>query len=117
MRADAHGAETNLHVRQNLAFQPVHGDHRDRKPGEDQQNVEQSPKNTSGDGASFAGRPFSTGQVSLNAIENALEHQRSTSPSTMSSVPITAMTSATSAPRTIKSKACKFTHDGGRTRM
>jgi len=42
---------------------------------------------------------------------------RSTSPKTMSSVPITATTSATSAPSTILLSACRFTNDGGRTRI
>jgi hypothetical protein len=48
MRADAHGAETNLHVRENFALQPVHRDHGDRESEKDEQNVDGDPENVSG---------------------------------------------------------------------
>src|SRR5690348_17496721 len=41
---------------------------------------------------------------------------RSTSPNTISNVPMIATTSATNPPATMRSRACKFTNDGGRTR-
>ena len=43
-------------------------------------------------------------------------YYRSTSPKTMSKVPIIATTSATNPPRTMRSSACRLTNDGGRTR-
>src|SRR3989442_652755 len=41
---------------------------------------------------------------------------RSTSPSTISMVPMMATTSAINPPRTIRSSACRLMNDGGRTR-
>src|SRR5271166_2916009 len=107
---DAHGTETHLHMRQDLALQPVHRDDRDREPDENQQNVNGGPEDISG-----AARSLVAIEVRLNVLKEVV-HQRSTSPKTMSSVPITAMTSATSWPRHITSSACRFTKLGGRTR-
>src|SRR5207249_11143031 len=44
-------------------------------------------------------------------------HHRSISPSTMSRVPMIATTSATICPATIFFSDCRFTNDGGRTRV
>src|ERR1700690_732319 len=107
MRANAHRSKTNLHVRQNLALQPVHRDHGDRESAEDEQDVDEGPKNVPG---------LSGSLIALEIREDVIEHYRSTSPSTISSVPMRAPTSATSAPRTKRSRACKLTNEGGRTR-
>src|SRR5947208_92239 len=111
MRAHAHGAEAHLHVSKNFALQPVHGDDGDRESAEHEQNINRSPE----DIARASGRAIAV-EVGLN-VEDEIVHQRSTSPRTISSVPMTAITSATSWPRHITSSACKFTKDGGRTRM
>src|SRR5579863_7791555 len=107
MRAHAHGAEANLEMRQSLALQPVHRHHRDRHSTKNHHDVYDSPEHIAG---------LSRGRIAAEIGGYVIEHQRSTSPSTMSSVPITAMTSATSAPRTMMSSACRFTNDGGLTR-
>src|SRR5215469_7454242 len=110
MRADAHGAKADLHVSQNLAFEPVHRDDRDRKPDKNQQHVHRGPKEISS-----RSRSFVASNVGQDVLDEVV-HQRSTSPRTMSSVPITAMTSATSCPRHIRSSAWRLTKLGGRTR-
>src|SRR5579863_2221845 len=110
MGPDPHGAEAHLHVGQNLPLEPVHRNDRNRQSHEHQQNVDESPEDIS----RAAGR-LVTVEVGLYVIDDGL-HQRSTSPRTMSRVPITAITSATIWPRHITSSACRFTNDGGRTR-
>src|SRR4029077_4486852 len=112
MRPNAHRPEPHLHVRENLAFEPVHGNHGDGEPREDQHDVDESPEHVSRNAGSYL-------DVFVEVRRDVLDdrtHQRSTSPSTISSVPITAITSATNCPRHITSRACKFTNDGGRTR-
>src|SRR5262249_37403712 len=104
MWSHTHGAKTDLHVGQDLALQPVHRDHRNGKAKKNQQDVNQSPECI----ARLAG-----GLIAAEIRGDVIEHQRSTSPSTMSSVPMTAITSATSWPRTIRSNACKFTNEVG----
>ena len=116
VRAHAHGAETHLHVRENLALQPVHRDHGDREAHEDQHDVDQRPEHVSGGARRFVAEYDEYGRSHASAGLIAIRIQRSTSPRTMSSVPITAITSATSWPRHITSRACRFTNDGGRTR-
>src|SRR2546422_10463342 len=108
MRAHAHRTKAHLHVRQNLALQPVHRDHCDREPKKNQHDVDESPKKFS----RRAGRLVAV-EVGRDVLKE-LAHQRSTSPKTMSSVPITAITSATNWPRHITSSACRFTNEGGR---
>src|SRR5579863_75074 len=108
MRAHAHRAEANLEMRQSFALKPVHGHYSDGDAAENHHDINQRPKDVSG----LAG-----GGVASEIGSDVIEHQRSTSPSTISSVPMTAITSATSCPRTMRSSACKFTKDGGRTRM
>src|ERR1700722_13957427 len=110
VRAHAHGAEAYLHVSENFAFQPVHRDHGNGEAEENEENVDEGPEEIS----CRAGRLVAR-EVGFYVIDNGL-HQRSTSPRTLSSVPITAITSATMAPRHITSSACRFTKDGGRTR-
>ncbi len=111
VRAHAHGAETDLHVSENLALEPVHCDYGDGEAHEDEKDINHRPEDIS----RAAGR-FVAVEVGLD-VQNKVVHQRSTSPRTISSVPITAITSATSWPRHITSSACRFTKDGGRTRM
>src|SRR6476646_9203662 len=110
MRPDPHRSEANLHVRQNLALQPVHRDDRDREADKNKQYVDGSPEDIS-----RGARGAIAGEVRLD-VQKEIVHQRSTSPRTMSSVPMTAITSATSCPRHITSRACRFTKEGGRTR-
>src|SRR5439155_10231685 len=105
--ADSHRAQADLHVSQNLALQPVHGNHGDGKTEEDKNDINEHPKHIAS---------CTRSSVALEIRGDVVEHQRSTSPSTMSKVPMTAITSATSAPRTIMSRAWRFTNDGGRTR-
>src|ERR1019366_4038121 len=107
VRAHAHGAEANLEVRQRLALDPVHGQHSHGYSRENDEHINQRPELV----PRFAGRHLA---AEIRGDETG--HQRSTSPSTMSIVPMTATTSATSKPRTIMSSACKLTNDGGRTR-
>ena len=47
VRADAHGAEAHLHVRQNFSLQPVHRNDGDRESAEHQQDVDNRPENVS----------------------------------------------------------------------
>ena len=105
--ADTHGAKTHLHVGENLALKPVHRNYGDGQAAKHQQNVNEGPEEVA---------RGTRGLVTREVGEDVVEHQRSTSPRTMSSVPITAITSATSWPRHITSRACRFTNDGGRTR-
>src|SRR5208337_4068620 len=109
VRAYAHGTEANLEVCQHLALDPVHANHSHRYSGENNEHIHQRPE--------LAAR--STRRHRILAVEirhDEIGHQRSTSPSTMSIVPMTATTSATSKPRTMTSSACRLTNDGGRTR-
>ena len=110
VRADAHGSEAHLHVGENLALQPVHANDGERDAAEHDKDVDQRPERT----AVLARRDL---DVLVEVRRDEVGHQRSTSPRTMSSVPITAITSATNWPRHIRSSACRFTNDGGRTRM
>src|SRR6202021_4157640 len=110
VRAHAHGTEAHLHVSENFALQPVHRDHRNGQAEKNKEDVDEGPKEI----PRGAGR-LGPAEVGLYVIDDGL-HQRSTSPRTMSRVPITAITSATMAPRHITSSACRFTKDGGRTR-
>src|SRR5208337_3983567 len=107
VRANAHGTEANLEVRECLALQPVHAHHGYRHSRKNDEHVNQRPELVS----RGAGR-----QRAAEIRHEGGQHQRSTSPSTMSIVPMTATTSATRRPRTITSSACKLTNDGGRTR-
>src|SRR5580700_3273221 len=107
MRTDAHRTEPNLKVRQRLALKPVHRHHRERDAGENDQHIDQRPELIPG---------LARGHRAPEIGHDEVRHQRSTSPSTMSIVPMTAITSATSRPRTMMSSACKLTNDGGRTR-
>src|SRR5208282_5324007 len=109
---DAHRTEANLHVSEDFALEPVHRDYRDRKADKDQQDVDQRPEHISGGAGGYLDVRI---EIGLDVLDE-LAHQRSTSPRTMSRVPMTAITSATSWPRHIKSRACRFTNDGGRTR-
>src|SRR5208283_893777 len=106
MWTDAHGPQANLHVRHHLALEPVHENHANRNSCEDQQNVDNYPNQVAG----FAWR-----HIRMQVPQEALDH-RSTSPSTMSSVPMMATTSATRLPWAIFASACKLMKDGGRTR-
>ena len=110
VRTDAHGPEAHLHVSENLALQPVHTDDGERDTAEHDKDVDQRPEGTAVDGPARGGADY------CEVRRDEVGHQRSTSPSTMSSVPITAITSATNWPRHISSSACRFTNDGGRTR-
>src|SRR5208282_4964288 len=96
-----------LEVRERFAFEPVHGHHSHRHSCENNEHINQRPQLVVGGAGS---------DVAAEVRHELVQHQRSTSPSTMSSVPITATTSATSKPRTMMSRACKLTNDGGRTR-
>src|SRR5208283_5670070 len=107
MRTHAHRSQANLEVRQCLALDPVHANHGHRYARENDQHINQRPQ-------LVVSRTRS--DVAAQVGHELIEHQRSTSPSTMSIVPITATTSATSKPRTITSSACRLTNDGGRTR-
>src|SRR5215470_2259957 len=98
MRAHAHRTQANLHVRENLALQPIHADYRQRYSCEYQQNVDQRPERA----AVLAGCGL---PGFLQVVGDEAGHQRSTSPRTMSSVPITAITSAINCPRHIESSA------------
>ncbi len=109
VRTDAHRPEAHLHVRENFALQPVHTDDGQRDTAEHDKDVDQRPEGTAVD----ARRDV---HILVEVRRDEVGHQRSTSPSTMSSVPITAITSATNWPRHISSSACRFTNDGGRTR-
>src|SRR5207244_8703882 len=106
MRAHAHGTKTNLKMRGRLALNPVHRHYRDRNAGENDEHIDQRPELV----VVLAGS-----QRAAEIGHETVEHQRSTSPSTMSIVPMTATTSATIMPRPILSSACKFTNDGGCT--
>src|SRR4029077_12759585 len=106
----AHRPKANLHVRQDFPFQPVHSDHGDRQSDEHQQHVDRGPEKVSGGAWSLV-----AAEVRLDVFDEGV-HQRSTSPRTISSVPMTAITSATSWSRHITSSACRFTKLGGRTR-
>ena len=44
VRAYAHGAEAHLHVRENFALEPVHGDDGDGESAEDEQDVDHGPE-------------------------------------------------------------------------
>src|SRR3954463_7090839 len=110
MRPNAHRPQTNLHVRQDLALQPVHRDHGDRQSDENKQHVDSRPKEIPS-----RSRCFVAAEIRLDVLHEGV-HQRSTSPKTISSVPMTAITSATSWLRHINSSACRFTKLGGRTR-
>ena len=110
VRPDAHRPQPHLHVRQDLALQPVHCNDRDRQPDKNQQDVDGSPEEIPRRAGSLV-----TFQIRLDVLNHTV-HQRSTSPRTMSRVPITAITSATNWPRHINSSACRFTKLGGRTR-
>ncbi len=46
--ADSHRAQANLHVRQNLSLQPVHGDHGDREAEKDQDDIDECPEHVAG---------------------------------------------------------------------
>src|ERR1700722_13044651 len=107
MRTDAHGSKPNLKVRESCALQPVHRHYGNRDAAKNQHDIDKGPKPI----ACLPGR-----RIAAEIGGDVIEHQRSTSPRTMSSVPITAMTSATRAPRTIISSACRLTKDGGLTR-
>jgi hypothetical protein len=96
VRPDSHWPDANLEVGQGLTLDPVHGNHCDRDAREDQENVNQRPQLVVG---------FAWSDVASDVGHERVEHQRSTSPSTISSVPITATTSATSMPRTMTSSA------------
>ena len=48
VRADAHRAQANLHVRQNLALQPVHRDDSDRQSEKDQEDIDERPEHIAG---------------------------------------------------------------------
>ena len=110
VRAHAHGAEPDLHVRENLALQPVHRDHRNGKAEEDKRGCRRRPRTYS----RGAGR-LVAGEVGLDVsiIERisgpprreqcrACRSRRSRRPP--------------AGPRHITSSACRFTNDGGRTR-
>src|SRR5262249_12018478 len=84
---------------------PVHRNHCDRQAEEDGHDVNEGPEEIPG---------LARCDIAVEVGLDVIDHQRSTSPRTMSRVPITAMTSATNAPRTIMSSACKFTNEGGR---
>ena len=86
---NAHGPEPNLHVRKNFALKPVHRYDSDRKAHENQKNIDGGPEDVSVRAGGYVFR-----QIALDVVDKPA-HQRSTSPRTMSSVPITAMTSAT----------------------
>ena len=108
VQVDPHAsAQPHLHVRESCA-QPVHDSH---LFAEYQKDVDRRPKNVS-----RAARRLVAVEVGLN-VQNQVVHQRSTSPRTISRVPMTAITSATSCPRHMTSSACRFTKDGGRTRI
>src|ERR1700683_943019 len=107
MRADAHWAQPDLEVRQRLALDPIHGNHRDGHSRENNEHIDQRPKLVS---------RLARRQRASEIRHHEIRHQRSTSPSKMSIVAITATTSATNKPRTMMSRACKLTNDGGRTR-
>src|ERR1017187_9933464 len=108
VRAHAHGAKANLEVRQRLALDPVQEPHHGQSHSrEDDEHINQCPELV----PRLAGR-----HLAAEIRGDEIGHQRSTSPCTMSIVPMTATTSATSAPRTIRSSACRLTNDGGRTR-
>src|SRR3954452_1846514 len=109
MRTHTHRSKANLEVRQHLALAPVDHHYKARHATENDQDVNQRPE-------LIVGRTGSQ-PLGVQITGELLKHQRSTSPRTMSSVPITATTSAINMPRTILSKPCKFTNDGGRIRM
>ncbi len=48
VRADAHRAETYLHVSEDFALEPVHRDHGYGKSAENQHDVDQRPEHVSG---------------------------------------------------------------------
>src|ERR1039457_4943776 len=107
MRTDAHRTKANLEVGQRFALEPVHRDHRERHARKNDEHVDQRPELVS----RRTRRPCHP-RIEIGGDE--IGHQRSTSPSTISSVPMTAITSATSKPRTMMSRAWRLTNDGGR---
>src|SRR6266404_825930 len=101
MWTHAHRPQPRLHVRHQFALDQYDVANDQRQDRDDDYPAEQR-------------RP-----VELQEIQRRLGrglHQRSTSPSTMSIVPIIATTSATRCPRTMRSNACKLMNDGGRIR-
>src|SRR6266480_54654 len=98
-RPHAHGPKPCLHVGHDFAFH--------------QHDVADHQRQNRDDGHATEQR----GPVQLPELKRCLEcgiHQRSTSPSTISIVPMMATTSATRCPRTMRSNACKFMKEGGR---
>src|SRR5437899_667935 len=93
MRPHAHRAQADLHIRHDLAL-----DQHDIAGYQRQHRHNHQRK-----------------QHRKNVWHDRVDH-RSTSPSTISNVPITATTSATRCPRIIWSSASKLISDGGRMR-
>src|ERR1700687_569703 len=95
MRANAHRPESGLHVGHHLSLDQHDVSRNERENRHNHQGIDE--------------------RQNMRPEEfNEPVHQRSTSPNTISRVPIIATTSATMWPRTILSKACKLTNDGGR---
>src|SRR5208337_271209 len=120
-RPDPHGAQPRLHEREDFALhvdEVSHnpGDHRKHNQDLDGRQDEwmESEKVNCVLGHSL----YRNSKIARHTsdLEFRISHYRSTSPSTISSVPITATTSATRWPRIMMSRACKFKRDGGRTR-
>src|SRR5215469_3219597 len=95
MRTDAHRSETDLHEGDDLAFEQRQVCDDERQHAKDNADLDERNQ---------------------NKINKIIKTHLSISPNTMSSVPITATTSATIDPITIWRSACRFTNDGGRTR-
>ena len=90
VRADAHRSEAHLHPGDDLALEEDHVGHADERRIEHEQNLDERN-------------------------DPAVDH-RSTSPSTTSSEPMSATTSATRCPLMSGGSACRLQNDGGRTR-
>src|SRR6266478_4094092 len=99
VRPHAHRPQPRLHVRHELAFHQHDVADDQRQNGDDSHSRKQR-------------RP--EGFQELDGCLNNGIHYRSTSPSTISIVPMIATTSATRCPRTMRSNACKLMNEGGR---
>ena len=100
VRTDPHGPKPDLNERRNFAFRQRHQRNHTGQRAEDNPDLDQRDEDV-------IDCKIHIRQSELLPVDL---------PSTISSVPITATTSATMCPITIFRSDCRFTNDGGRTR-